>query len=85
MMMTALAATLALTIYLRLHSSLGIVIIPLAAMLMPPVILFMAFVYPGDPELRQWWMMAVGVGLFFGALIAAFGYFITPMFIDRKP
>jgi len=85
MMMLALAVTLALAIYLRLHSSLGIVIIPLAALLMPAVILFSAFVYPGDPELQQWWLMAAGVGLFFGGLIAAFGYFITPMLKDRMP
>jgi len=85
MMMLALAATLALVIYLRLHSSLGIASIPLAALLMPAAILFSAFIYPGDPELQQWWLPAVGVGLFFGGLIAAFGYFITPMLINRVP
>lgn len=85
MMMLALAVTLVLSIYLRLRSTLGLAIIPLAALLMPAVILFSAFVYPGDPELQQWWLMAVGVGLFFGALIASFGYFITPMLKDRAP
>ena len=85
MMMLALAATLALAIYLRLYSKLGLAVIPLAAVLMPCVILFSAFIYPGDPELQQAWMIAVGVGLFFGGLIAAFGYFITPMISNRAP
>jgi hypothetical protein len=79
MMMLALAATLALAIYLRLHSKLGLASIPLAALLMPCTILFSAFVYPGDPELQQVWLMAFGVGLFFGGVIATFGYFIAPM------
>ncbi|SDU02166.1 hypothetical protein SAMN05216296_1309 [Pseudomonas pohangensis] len=85
MMMLALAATLILTIYLRQRSQLGLVIIPLAALLMPLAILFSAFIYPGDPELQEWWLMAVGVGLFFGGLIASFGYFITPMLGNRLP
>lgn len=85
MLMLALAATLILSIYLRLRSGLGLYGIALAALLMPCAILFSAFIYPGDPELQQWWWLAVAVGLFFGGLLAAFGYFVTPMLSQRTP
>ena len=85
MIMLALAATLALAVYLRLRGAGGLLIIPLAALLMPCVILFSAFVYPGDPELREAWLLAAAVGLFFGMLIAGFGYFVAPMLKNRTP
>lgn len=85
MMMLALAATMFLTVYLRLRSKLGMVIVPMAALFMPFVILFSAFIYPGDPELREAWLVAASVGWFFGLVVAGFGYFISPMLKHRGP
>ena len=74
MLFAALTASLILAIYLQGRNVRWPLAIPLAALLVPLVVLFGAFVYPGDPDLREWWLMAAGVGLFFGLLTAAVGY-----------
>ncbi|MBF7729158.1 hypothetical protein [Pseudomonas sp. N040] len=85
MMLAVLAATFALAIYLRLHGVGALLAIPLAALLVPAGILFAAFVFPAHAELRAEWPAACGVGLFFGALAATFGYQVAAMLGNREP
>ena len=85
MILAVLTAAFALAVYLHLRGVGAAVAIPVAAILVPEGVLFQAFIYPGDSELRQYWLMAALVGLFFGVLAAAFGYFVAPMLGNRKP
>lgn len=83
MLLAVLAIAFALAIHLRLRGIGAALAIPLAAAVVAAGVLFQAFIYPGDPELQQWWQLAAAVGLLFGVMIAGFGYFIAPMLKDR--
>lgn len=79
MLLSVLAMAFALAVYLHLRGLGAVVAIALSALLVPVGVLFQAFIFPGDPELAEHWLLAGLVGVFFGLLAAGFGYFIAPM------
>ena len=85
MLHSALAIAFALSIYLRLRGVHAALTIPLPALLVAAGVLFQAFIFPGDPELAEHWLIAALVGMFFGVLVAGFGYFVAPMLRNRVP
>ena len=85
MLLSALAIAFALSIYLRLRGVHAALAIPLPALLVVAGVLFQAFIFPGDPELAEHWLIAALVGMFFGVLVAGFGYFVAPMLRNRNP
>lgn len=79
MLLSVLAIAFALALYLHLRGLGAVFSISLSALLVPVGVLFQAFIFPGDPELAEHWLLAALVGVFFGLLAAGFGYFIAPM------
>lgn len=83
MLFAALTASLILAITLQARHVRWPLAVPLAALLVPLAVLFGAFVYPGDPDLREWWLLAAGAGLFFGLLTASVGY-VSAQFLQGQ-
>lgn len=84
MLFSVLAMAFALAFYLHLRGRRAVPAIAPAALLVPAGVLFQAFIFPGDPELAQHWLLAALVGLFFGLLAAGFGYFVAPMIRNKE-
>lgn len=86
MILVALAAAFVLAMQLSMRGLPLLKAVPLAALAVPAAILFQAFIYPGDPELSEAWVIAVLVGLFFGLLAATPGFYASRYLQDqRKP
>ena len=79
MLLSVLAMAFALAFYLHLRGVGASLAIPLSALLVPAGVLFQAFIFPGDPDLAEHWLLAAMVGMFFGILASGFGYFVAPM------
>lgn len=85
MILGVLSLVLALAYYLR-QRGLGFArATGLAALLPPLVIVFYAFVYPADQELRDAWVEAVLASLFFGLLVGGFGAYVASLLKPRDP
>ncbi len=86
MILAALAAAFVLAMHLSMRGLPMLKAVPLAALVVPAVIMFQAFVYPGDPDLSEAWVIAALLGLFFGLLAATPAYYASRYLQDqRKP
>jgi hypothetical protein len=83
MLLSVLAMAFALAFYLSLRGVGAALAIPVSTLLVPAGVLFQAFIFPGDPELAEHWLLAALVGVLFGLLVAGFGYFIAPMMRNK--
>jgi asparagine N-glycosylation enzyme membrane subunit Stt3 len=85
MILGVLSLVLALAYYLR-QRGLGFArATGLAALLPPLFIVFYAFVYPADQELREVWDVAVLAGVFFGLVVGGFGAYVASLFQPPEP
>ena len=73
----ALIVSFGVAAWLRLRRWPAIRAICVACLGAPAVVTFTAYVFPANPEFRQWWQSTVVTSVFFGLLAAAAGYWLS--------
>jgi hypothetical protein len=79
MILGVLSLVFALAYYLRQRGMGFFRSAALAALLAPLALVFAAFVYPADAQLREAWTVAAMGGLFFGLLLGGFGAYVASL------